>query len=108
HSPKVSQFTGAPGTLQRAGKHLGESQSTQSFLQPARIAFATLRERQIRKSSVLARDRPRGFPVSCQINDLKRLGHRLATSSFMCHRNMFVLKQRYPSSPLQNDGFSWH
>src|SRR5262249_24651470 len=92
HSSKTSQLTRPLGALQWASQHLGESQSTQSFLQPARIAFATLCERQIRKSSVFARDSPRGFPVSCQISDLKRLVHRLTASSFTCRWSIFVFK----------------
>src|SRR4029453_6346350 len=64
HSSKTSQLTGAPGTLQWAGKHLGKSQSTQPILQPTRIAFATFCERQVREARVLARESPSGFSVS--------------------------------------------
>jgi hypothetical protein len=71
-SSKASQLTGAPGTLQWAGKHLGKTQSAQPFLEPARIALATFCERQVSKSRVLTRESPSGFPVSCQVNDLKR------------------------------------
>src|SRR5207248_7303507 len=39
HSSKPSQLAGPGGTLQRAGKHLGESYSTQPFLKPACIAL---------------------------------------------------------------------
>src|SRR5215510_9536498 len=63
HGSKTSQLTGAPGTLQRAGKHLGKSQSTQPILEPSRIALATFCERQVGKSCVLARDSPSGFAV---------------------------------------------
>ena len=47
HSSEAGQFAGPGGTLQRAGKHLGESHSTQPFLKPARIALATFCERQV-------------------------------------------------------------
>ena len=53
-SSKAGQLTGAPGTLQRAGKHLGKTQSMQPFLEPARIALATFCERQVGKARVLA------------------------------------------------------
>src|SRR5215510_3173692 len=76
HSSKASQLAGSGSALQRAGKHLGESHSAQPFLKPARIALATLCQRQVRKSRVLARERPRGFSVSGQVNDWKHFAHR--------------------------------
>ncbi len=76
HSSKASQLAGPGGTLQRAGKHPGESHSTQSFLEPARIALAPFCERQVSKSRVLACDSPGGFPVSGQVNDRKHFAHR--------------------------------
>src|SRR5437773_3513346 len=76
HSSKASQLAGPGGTLQRAGKHLGESYSTQPFLKPACIALAAFRERQVGKSSVLARERPRGFPVPGEVNDRQHFAHR--------------------------------
>src|SRR4029077_7454725 len=75
-SSKTSQLTGAPGTLRRARKHFGKRQSAQPFSQAARIPFAPFCKRQISKSCVLARERPLGFPVPCQINDWKHLVHR--------------------------------
>src|SRR6266576_2081153 len=79
-SSKASQLAGPRGTLQRAGKHLGESHFAQPFLEPARIALATFCQRQVGKSRVLARERPRSFPVSCQVNDRKHLVHRFTRS----------------------------
>src|SRR4030095_8967161 len=49
-SSKASQLARAPGTLQRAGKYLRKSQSTQPFLESSRIALATFCQRQVRKS----------------------------------------------------------
>src|SRR5262249_41664659 len=77
HSTKASQLAGPGGTLQGAGKHLGESHSTQPFRKPTGIALATFCERQIGQSRVLARERPRGFPVSGQVNDRKLVAHDL-------------------------------
>src|SRR5262249_50872988 len=77
HRAKTSQFAGPGGTLQGAGKHLGESYSPQPFLQPTGIALATFCKRQIGKSRVLARERPRGFSVSGQVNDGKLVAHAL-------------------------------
>src|SRR4029077_2758975 len=102
-SSKASQFTGAPGTLQRAGEHLGEGQSTQPIGEPARVAFATFCQRYVGKSRELARERPRGFPVSCQVNYRKHFVHRLP-SSFMCQWKIFVLKQRLLLVPPQKRG----
>src|SRR5436309_6258603 len=76
HSSKASQLAGPGGTLQRAGKHLCESYSTQPFLEPAGITLATLRERQVGKSRVLARESPGSFPVPGQVND-----HRVLKNS---------------------------
>src|SRR5262249_32440569 len=45
HSSKARQLAGSGSTLQRAGKHLGESHSAQPFLKPARIALATFCQR---------------------------------------------------------------
>ena len=128
-SSKASQLTGAPGTLQRAGKHLGKTQSAQPFLEPARIALATFCERQVSKSRVLTRESPSGFPVSGQVNDRKHLVHgspdlarplrhiirnsrdllgvldeeqvviTKVLPSFMCQWKFFVLKQRLPLLP---------
>src|SRR2546426_3457245 len=75
HRSKSRQLAGPHRALQRAGKHLGESHSSQPFLKPARIALATFCERQVGKSRVLARERPGGFPVSGQVNDRKRFAH---------------------------------
>ena len=47
YSSEAGQLAGPGGTLQRAGKHLGESHSAQPFLKPARIALATFCERQV-------------------------------------------------------------
>src|SRR5262249_37580207 len=77
HGAKASQLAGPGRTLQGAGKHLGESHSTQPFLQPTGIALATFGERQIGQSRVLARERPRGFSVSGQVNDGKLVAHDL-------------------------------
>jgi hypothetical protein len=76
HSSKARQLTGPGDTLQRAGKHLGESYSPQPFLEPARIAFATFCQRQVRKSRVLARERPRGLSVPGKVNDRKHFVHQ--------------------------------
>src|SRR5436309_3768822 len=75
-SSKASQLAGPGGTLQGAGQHLGESHSTQPFLQPAGIALATFGERQVGQARVLARERPGGFPVSSQVNDRQHFVHR--------------------------------
>src|SRR5215470_13119549 len=75
-SSKAGQLTSASDTLQWAGKHLGKTQSAQPFLEPPRAALAAFCQRQVGKSRVLTRESPRGFPVSCQVNDLKRLVHR--------------------------------
>src|SRR5262245_47306132 len=42
HGSKTSQLTGAPGTLQRAGKHLGKSQYKQPILETTTIELATV------------------------------------------------------------------
>src|SRR5262245_57297616 len=95
HSSKARQLAGSGSALQRAGKHLGESHSAQPFLKPARIALPTLCQRQVRKSRVLARERPRGFSVSGQVNDWKHFDHRFT---------LLVLSRRScratPSSPI--------
>src|SRR5215467_7392736 len=83
HSSKASQLAGSGSALQRAGKHLGESHSAQPFLKPARIALATLCQRQVRKSRVLARERPRGFPMSGQVNDRKHFAHAVVPFGFL-------------------------
>lgn len=70
---KVGQFTSPLGTLQRAGKHLGKTQPTQPFLEPARVALPTFCERQVGKSRVLARESPGGFAMPGEVNDLKPL-----------------------------------
>src|SRR4029453_8761605 len=72
---KASQLTSAPSPLQWAGKDFGKSQSMQPFLEPARIALATLRERQVCKSCMLARERPGGFTVPRQVNSREHLSH---------------------------------
>src|SRR4030095_4332626 len=76
HSSKAGQFAGPGGTLQRAGKHLCESYSTQPFLEPARITLATFCQRQVGKSRVLARERPGGFPVPGEVNNRQHFAHR--------------------------------
>src|SRR5438874_2506798 len=73
---KSRQLAGPHRALQRAGKHLGESHSAQPFLKPAGIALAAFCERQVGKARVLARERPRGFPVPGQVNDRKHFAHR--------------------------------
>src|SRR5262245_24209217 len=94
HSSKASQLAGPPRTLQRAGKHLSERHAAQPFLKSARIALATFCQRQIRKSRVLARERPRGFPMSGQVNDRKHFAHRFT---------LLVLSRRSsPSHQTQN------
>src|SRR5437870_656727 len=84
HCSKAGQLAGSSGTLQRAGKYLGESHSTQPFLKPAGIALATFCERQVGKARVLARERPRGFPVPGQVNDRKHFAHRF--TPLVCSR----------------------
>src|SRR5262245_30851267 len=81
---KARQLAGALGALERTGKHLGKTQSTQPFLKSARVALAAFCQRQVGESRVLARERPRGFPVPCQVNDRKRLVHTF-THSVRCH-----------------------
>ena len=63
------------------------NQSAQPFGKPARVALATFCQRQVGKSRVLARERPRGFPVSCQVNDLKHLVHAF----IFIRRNGFLI-----------------
>src|SRR4029450_12396501 len=55
HGSKAGQLAGAPGTLQRAGKHLAKTQFTQPFFEPARIALATFCQRQGGKCLVWVR-----------------------------------------------------
>src|SRR6478672_11492539 len=90
-SSKASQFTGAPGTLQRARKHFGKTQSAQPFLEAARIALATFCERQVSKSRVLTRESPSGFPMPGQVNYRKHLVHTF-TRSLRCPRRNGELK----------------
>src|SRR5215813_1296692 len=98
YSSKASQR--ATRTCELAGKHLGESHSAQPFLKPARIALATFCQRQVRKSRVLARERPRGFSVSGQVNDWKHFAHRLT---------LLVLSRRScPSNTKHNHLFDHH
>src|SRR5262245_58904160 len=54
HRSETRQFAGAPRTLQRPGKHLCTSQFLQPFPQPPCSALATLGQRKVRQSRMLA------------------------------------------------------
>ena len=65
---RVARCNGLVNTLAKVS-------STQPFREPAGIALATFCQRQVGKSRVLARERPRGFPVPGEVNDRQHFVH---------------------------------
>jgi len=60
---KTRQFAGPPGTLQRAGKHLGEGESPKSFSESSGDLLAVLGQRQIGTPGMLPSKAPGRFTV---------------------------------------------
>src|SRR5437867_10190212 len=72
---EAGQFAGASGTLQGTRENLCKCHSGQSFPKPSGVAFATLSQRQIGQSGMLARQAPRGLAVAHEIYYRKGLAH---------------------------------
>src|SRR5262249_48589676 len=75
NAPEAGECAGPGRAHQRTGEHLGESQSAQPLLKTQGVRRATLSQRQIGESSMLARQAPGSLAMSCQVNNWQRLAH---------------------------------
>ena len=72
---KARELTRPTRTLERAREHSRERHPTQPFPEPMRVAFATLRQRDIGEPGMPARDGPGRLTVPREIRDGKRDAH---------------------------------
>src|SRR5215470_3756393 len=75
HAPESRQLAGPRRALQRAREDSCEGESAQPLAEPASVALAARRQRQIGESRMLAGDAPCGFAVPREVDDRERFGH---------------------------------
>src|SRR5580704_640120 len=80
HAAEAGQLARPLRTLQRAGKHLDESQPAQPLAESAGVALSTVGQWKVGPTGMLAGEAPRGLSVPRQINDRKQFAHAAARS----------------------------
>src|SRR5215470_9151844 len=72
---KPGQFTRSGRALQRTGKYPGKGHALEALTEPPGVALAICSERQVGKASMLAREAPCSFAVTCHIQHWKYFAH---------------------------------
>src|SRR5262245_9156692 len=105
NAPEASEFACPGRAHQRTGEYLGESQAAQPLLKTAGVALATLGQRQIGESSMLARQAPGSLAMSCQVNNGQRLAHDVVLLATISYGPLYsYLRWRYGETSLPATG----